>query len=224
MSESKLLLFAGPSLAGIPDIDTFLVDVELRPPIQRGELPQLIEELAPGTVAIVDGMFHQTLAVGHIEIRLAMEAGWRVWGLASMGAIRACEMDALGMKGFGYVYERFAAALRVDEDFQDDEVALIHEAEFPYRAGSEPLVHIRVALDSWVELGRLTHTQATSVVDALKSMWYGDRTLAKLSELLLTLKPSSREWVTAELRDFQTYRVKSTDLHHFLTDKPWKSA
>ena len=38
-----------------------------------------------------------------------------------MGAIRAREMAHLGMRGFGRVFERFVA----EDDFQDDEVALL---------------------------------------------------------------------------------------------------
>ncbi|WP_425300876.1 TfuA-like protein, partial [Nocardia wallacei] len=34
-----------------------------------------------------------------MEIREALEAGWSVWGLSSMGAIRAAEMRLLGMRG-----------------------------------------------------------------------------------------------------------------------------
>ena len=100
----------------------------MRPPVRRLDVAKLTAtERRPGTLVIVDGLFHDTLAVGHAEIREAMRRGWRVWGLSSMGAIRAREMAPLGMKGFGRVFERFEA----EADFQDDEVALLHEPRPP---------------------------------------------------------------------------------------------
>ena len=65
-----------------------------------------------------------------------------MWGLSSMGAIRAREMAHLGMRGYGSVYAPFAT----EGDFQDDEVALLHEPNAPYRPVSEPLVHLREAV------------------------------------------------------------------------------
>ena len=58
----------------------------------------------------------------------AIEQGWTVFGLCSMGAIRAYELRNFGMKGVGKVYQRFFQM----EDFQDDELALFHEPVFPF--------------------------------------------------------------------------------------------
>lgn len=43
------------------------------------------------------------------------------------------------MRGFGTVYEMYAAPDGLDVD----EVALLHEAELPHRPLSEPMAHIR---------------------------------------------------------------------------------
>ncbi len=98
-------------------------------------------------MAIVDGQFLRCLSVGHAEIRLAIAKSWQVWGLSSMGAIRACEMKHLGMRGYGEVYQWYCR----DECFRDDEVALMHRPNPPYDAVSEPLIHIRVWLQELVK-------------------------------------------------------------------------
>lgn len=157
-------LFAGPSLQGINSqllCDSSLI---LRPPIKRGDIEQLVADSAPSTIAIVDGVFHAHPAVGHAEILQALRAGWRIWGLSSMGAIRACEMDNLGMTGFGEVYRQFAS----DPDMSDDEVTLIHQAEEPFLPLSEPLIHIRYFLKQWISEHKLTDSEAQSILHHLK--------------------------------------------------------
>ena len=57
---------------------------------------------------ICDGVFESQPAVSHAELCRALDGGWAVWGVSSIGAIRAFEMRAEGMRGFGYVYKQFA--------------------------------------------------------------------------------------------------------------------
>src|SRR5580700_6059608 len=136
-TDDRPHLFVGPTLASSPRARLLTKGFRLHRPIRRHDIDALLaERRQPGIVVIVDGVFHDTLAVGHAEIRTALGLGWRIWGLSSMGAIRAREMSSLGMRGFGRVFERFMA----EEDFQDDEVALLHEPNAPYRPVSEPLV------------------------------------------------------------------------------------
>jgi hypothetical protein len=190
----------------------------VRPPVKRNDVTKLVEAGdEPGVLVIVDGVFHDKLAVGHAEIRDAMQRGWEVWGLSSMGAIRAREMAALGMHGFGRVFERFAR----EADFQDDEVALLHEATPPYRAVSEPLVHLRAAIEYLVDRNIVSQADATAVVDDLKSRWFGERTVRGTIEALARRAPEAREAVRRELSDFQRFALKTRDLELFLERHPW---
>ena len=137
--------------------------VRLLPPVKRRDLSNFLSKAGrrrPGVVCIVDGVFHDRLAVGHVEIRDLLERGFRVWGLSSMGAIRAREMQSLGMRGFGRVFELFNAG----SDFQDDEVALLHEPTSPFRSSSEPLVHLRAALDHLVSADLVPRAAAVAVI------------------------------------------------------------
>jgi hypothetical protein len=222
MSEikSNCLVFAGPTLVGTNAKTTLPeVGIELFPPVKRGDIEALVTVRSPGAVAIVDGLFHQCLSVGHAEIRLAVSAGWQVWGLSSIGAIRAYEMRDMGVLGYGKVYEYFNEC----EDFRDDEVALMHEPQAPYRALSEPLVHIRLWLRELVRSGCLIKRQERRLLDRLMSLWYGDRTLPDVRSMVVQLIPDRVAKVDATLASFDRFRVKCHDLNDFLQERPWKS-
>ncbi len=171
-------------------------------------------------VILVDGVFHDSLAVGHAEIREALARGWSVWGLSSMGAIRAREMSHLGMRGWGRVYQRFCQG----DDFQDDEVALLHEAAPPYRAVSEPLFHLREALAHLARVGLVSDEDAKALVDDLKSRWYGERTIRGTIESLVRRVPVVASAIRRELTAFDRFRTKTLDLERFLEERPWRAA
>jgi len=159
-------LFVGPSL---PEAALLAGDdVVVRPPVAAGDLPRLA--VRPGdVVAIADGYFHQTRAVRHKEILDLLDAGVTVLGAASMGALRAAELDVLGMGGVGRIYR----AYRRGELTADDEVTLVHgSADEGYRAVSEPLVNIRATLDLAVREGLLDAAAAAGIVTALTQRPY----------------------------------------------------
>lgn len=168
-------------------------------------------------IAIVDGQFHQCLSVGHAEIRLAIATGWQVWGLSSMGAIRACEMRHLGVRGFGQVYDWFCR----DENFRDDEVALTHQSSPPYVALSEPLIHIRLWLRELRRIRFLTSQQEKHLLNELMSMWFGERTLQRVRSMVLDSIEVRPDEVDETLANFDRFRVKCHDLCAFLEAQPW---
>ena len=218
---SNQILFAGPTLYALPEPERIVPsDLRLRPPARRGDVAAAVRRCEPGVMAIVDGRFHQSLSVGHREIREAIEAGWQVWGLSSMGAIRAREMRDLGMRGYGRVYDLFWS----EDDFQDDEVGMVHEPSPPYRSGSEPLVHLRAASARLRDAGYLAAAQHDSIIDTLKSLWYGERTLPLFHRLVYAAaSPDAHAVIRDELAQFGRFRWKSLDLAAFLNDAPWRS-
>lgn len=206
-------IFAGPTGHGLAPRLARRDGIRWLPPIRRDGVLQLASSGPPGNLAIVDGQFHQALAVGHAEIRLAMERGWKVWGLSSLGAIRAYEMRDLGMRGYGRVYQWFCDAGQAGGDFRDDEVALLHQPGTPYRPHTEPLIHLRMALKDLEQQGALTRRKSEQVLHELRSMWYGYRTL----ELF-------RRLVGRPVGDFTPYRIKTMDLRQFLEERPWEKS
>ena len=215
--NSRCWMFVGPTLNGGASIAQ-QNGVKLLPPVKRGDVEQLVTTRRPGVMAIVDGQFHQCLSVGHAEIRFAIAEGWQVWGLSSMGAIRACEMRHMGMRGYGEVYEWFCR----DDDFRDDEVALTHGPTSPYVALSEPLIHIRVWLQELVKKRLLTAAQEKRLLKELMSMWFGERTLSRVRAMVLAIIPDRAREVDETLAGFDQYRLKSRDLSEFLREQPWK--
>ncbi len=217
-ADDKVVMFVGPTLAASPRARTLARACRLRPPVRRLDVAKLVAAKdEPGVIVIVDGVFHDTLAVGHAEIREALRCGWRVWGVSSMGAIRAREMAAMGMRGFGRVFERFEA----DGDFQDDEVALLHEPTPPYRSVTEPLVHLREAIQYLVSRGIVRARDGRAVATDLKSRWYGERTVPGTVDALARHARGGAAHVRDELRDFGRFAVKTHDLERFLEQRPW---
>jgi hypothetical protein len=221
MSETKCsrYMFAGPTFCGSDELFAEAAQsAEIRPPVQRHDVERLVAAHPPGVLIVVDGYFQQCLSVGHAEIRGAVSAGWSVWGLSSLGAIRAYEMRDLGVRGYGRVYQRFYD----QEDFRDDEVALIHEPDPPYRSFSEPLIHIRFFLRHLVSLELLAPSLEERILTSLMSMWFGYRTLGLLRSNLFELAPQNAAAIENVLENFQPFRVKYHDLSDFIRERPWE--
>jgi len=220
--DDRAVMFVGPTLATNARARALAKSLRLRRPIRRHDVEALVDaqkkaRKKPGVLVIVDGVFHNTLAVGHAEIRDALTAGWRVWGLSSMGAIRAREMMHLGMRGFGSVFDRFCG----EDDFQDDEVALLHEPHAPYRPVSEPLVHLRAAIEHLVARKIVGAEDARAVVADLKARWYGERTVRRAVHALKRCARVEGGAVEREMRDFDRFRWKTIDLVRFLEERPF---
>lgn len=217
-SADRVFIFAGPSLhrSGI-DVDADPALTWLKPAC-RGDFDRLMEEHPePGTVGLADGTFHAYPSVAHREIREAMAAGWRVYGLCSMGAIRVCEMAHMGMIPFGKV-----ASMFIDNpDLPDDEVALIHGTEAPFLPITEPLIHIRAYLDAMVQAGHLDGLVSAELQTRLSQRWFGHRNLGSVRSALETLPGVWNDALKEGLKSFDAFRLKQIDLREFVTAKPW---
>jgi hypothetical protein len=216
-SPKRTLLYAGPTLARARQLgDVDVTGLIVLSPIKRGDLAHAVRRGPPGIAIIADGYFHlENLSVGHAEIRDALARGWEIWGVSSMGAIRAAELHHLGMRGFGVVFERY----RDDPELRDDEVALLHEPGPPYREVSEPLIHVRVLLDNLVARGLLSAPAASSILDDAMQRWFGERTIPWLRKLLALHVPA--DIVTNLSAELDRHRVKSHDLIALLRARPW---
>ena len=134
----RIIVFLGPSLER--EAAEKILPAEYRPPAKRGDLLRAAQDGAE-IIGLIDGVFHQESAVAHREILAAVKKGVKVVGSSSMGALRAAEMDTLGMTGIGEVYRMYKSG----ELVSDDEVALVFDPETGLSL-SEPLVNIRFTL------------------------------------------------------------------------------
>lgn len=145
--------------------------LDVRPPARMGDIYRAALE-RPAAIGLIDGLFEHTAAVWHKEILFALSLRIPVFGGASMGALRACELDSFGMTGIGTVYEQF----RSGEIADDDEVAVIHSPrEDGYRVLSEAMVNIRHGLKAARDESILDQQCHDSLIAQAKDCFYPDR-------------------------------------------------
>lgn len=153
-----------------------ILDAEYRPPAKRGDITRAAEDGAR-IIGLIDGVFFQDCAVAHREVLAALRAGVRVVGASSMGALRAAELDSLGMEGVGEIYRAYREGRLV----ADDEVALLFDPE-TFVPLSEPLVNIRATLQEALASGVIGAGAARALFDAARNLYFPDRTYDAIVE------------------------------------------
>ena len=173
----KAIVFAGPSLpprlrpAPEPRI-------EWRPPVRQGDLYRAALD-RPAAIGVIDGYFEVVPTVWHKEILWAVAEGIHVFGAASIGALRAAELDVFGMRGVGRIYEAYRDGVLGD----DDEVAVLHgPEELGYPPLTEAMVNIRATFAEVVNCGVLTPELAARLTEIAKILFYKKRTYEAVFE------------------------------------------
>lgn len=171
----RAVIFFGPSisrsevLAEFKDVPGELVCL---PPVQQGDLLRLFYD-PPDVIGVIDGLFLRTPSVLHKEILLLLRSGVRILGSASMGALRAAELDRFGMEGVGGVYRMYRDGL-IDGD---DEVAIVHGGpEEHFDPWTEPLVNVRHTIALATAAGAVTRETGDLVLHAARSVHFAERT------------------------------------------------
>jgi hypothetical protein len=164
----KIIVFLGPSLEQAAA--ERILPAEYRAPAKRGDLLAAVHDGAT-IIGLIDGVFHQESAVAHREILAAVKKGVRVVGSSSMGALRAAEMDTLGMVGIGEIYRMYKSG----ELESDDEVALVFDPSSGL-ALSEPLINIRFTLKKARKEGIIDTAAHNALLIAARSVFYPRRT------------------------------------------------
>jgi ribosomal protein S12 methylthiotransferase accessory factor len=172
-----VVAFIGPTIPGSElraRLAAACVELELRPPVQQGDLYRLLGDQLPDVVIVIDGEFRQVPSVLHKEVLALLARGVRVLGAGSMGALRASELWPFGMEGFGQVFAQYQSG-RIEAD---DEVAVAHRcADGQYAALSVALVNFRAQLDAAIADGVMTAEVARQLLDAARSLHFSERRL-----------------------------------------------
>ncbi len=164
------MIFVGPSLA--PRLRPSDPIWEWRPPVRQGDVYRAALT-RPDAIGVIDGYFETVPTVWHKEILWAMAEGIPVFGAASIGALRAAELDSFGMIGVGRIYKDFRDGVLED----DDEVAVLHgPAELGYPAVTEAMVNIRATLAAAVTAGIHSPEDAAALTATAKRLFYKERT------------------------------------------------
>ncbi|MFI7442702.1 TfuA-like protein [Nonomuraea indica] len=163
------VVFLGPTLP-VAEAARILA-ADYRPPAELGSVYRAARE-RPAAIGIVDGYFERVPAVWHKEILYALSLGVRVYGAASMGALRAAELAEFGMIPVGEVAEQYRLGVLTD----DDEVAVLHApTQGGYRPLSEPMVNIRATLAAAVREAVIGEEVAAALAARAKDLFYPDR-------------------------------------------------
>jgi hypothetical protein len=202
----KILVYLGPSLS-LTLAREILPEAIYRPPAKQGDFVTDVVNFSPTIIILVDGVFHENLSVWHKEIVYALQypGVTAIYGAASMGALRAAELDWIGMIGVGRIYEWYRDGLTED----DSEVALDYAEHLGlYHANTVPLVDIRAGVEFFKQEHPDKTDRAQRFFEAIQKVHYADRT-PKVCEQL---------WGTGTDGPFPHSPQKKLDAAQVLTD------
>ncbi len=171
------VVFLGPSLE--LSVAQEILPACYLPPAARGDIPHIVANGGVRVICLIDGVFFQECAVGHREILAAIKNGVTVFGSSSMGALRASELDTLGMKGIGEIYRRY----KTGEIISDDEVALVYDPE-TWISLSVPLVNIRYTIEEGIKEKVISEESGIIILKASQSLYYPERTYPRVLSLI----------------------------------------
>ena len=195
-APTRMIVFAGPSLSGGPP--GCASTATFAPPIKRGDLTD-VESY--DVVVILDGEFGQSASVSPKEILTVIERGKTVIGAASMGALRASELDRCGMTGVGWVYDYLRRqAVRCDAD-----VALVYSV-FDFKPMSVPIVDVAHWMERALAAGLISRKERTLVLAAARRIFFAERTT---ESLMASMRRSIGDEVVQSLLAFSDGRIPS---------------
>ncbi|MCE5296311.1 MAG: TfuA-related McrA-glycine thioamidation protein [Euryarchaeota archaeon] len=174
------------------------------PPIRRGDIPKLDEDVK--LVGIIDGVFSSESSVGHREIISLLKRGVTVVGGGSMGALRAAELQDMGMIGVGRIFELFRDGTLEG----DDEVALVFDPE-TFQPLSEPLVNIRYLLSSAVKSGVIEVEEKEALIKEMKALYYPRRSFFSLLASARDNLGEERAALIKKMIDSDSFDLKRSD-------------
>lgn len=170
----KTIVFFGPSISEA-EVRRLAICAHA-PPIRRGDLANVD---GYDVLVILDGEFGQSMSVSPKEILTVLEKGKTVIGAASMGALRASELDRAGMIGVGWVYDYFRrSAVRRDAD-----VALVY-SPFDFKPMTVPMVDIEYWMQQASAAGLIPSREKARVLKAARNIFFADRTGDRLMDSL----------------------------------------
>lgn len=173
---NRLVVYVGPTISA-EEVRRIAAEAEVLPPVESGSL--LRERFGAGDVVVIlDGYYRDRPSVRHKEILQLVGAGVVVIGAASMGALRAAELDGFGVRGVGRVYEWY----RSGRVWGDDEVAVKHMLD-GYRGQSVALVNLRYGCEVAVRKQVVGAPVAEVLIDAAKSLVFDERSWSRIRQV-----------------------------------------
>jgi TfuA protein len=200
--DRSAVIFVGPSLRPPrPEIP----GASYLPPAARGDVLAAAER-GVRVIGLVDGVFHQHLAVTPAEIRAAAAAGAQLFGGASMGALRAVDCPG-AILGVGDIYARLASRELAD----DDEVAVTFDP-LTGELAAYPLIQIREAARAAATDHPAAAAALACFVDDVRALPFHDRTRDQLRRAAAPVEAAGLSWPALEARlDAPSSDIKRRD-------------
>jgi len=169
----RMCIFAGPSLAGYSAPS----GIDVYPPATRGALDAAVRA-GYRRIGFIDGAIEHGSRLPRREIARALRVpGLELFGGASMGAVRATELQSEGMHGIGRVYR----LLRRGWSDRDETYVLHAPAVLHYRCLTWPLVNIRYTLRTMRRLGHIDRADEHAIVAYMRQVPWFERDRCSLS-------------------------------------------
>ena len=216
----KPVIFLGPSLSHEKARKIF-ANAEYRPPAKKGDFMRLAADPDVTMIGFVDGVFLQDYPPTPIEVyQLARKQGVLLAGAASLGALRAVELEKFGMVGIGKIFQLYRSG-KVDAD---DEVAVTFAPEGDYPLQSEAMIDIRYNLFLARKKGVISNKAKVAMAKVAKQIYFPHRNYVHVIEQARSAHPA----LAGEIESFGSYvasnrkslkEIDATRLVEYLRDK-----
>src|SRR5918999_1329818 len=212
----KPIVFLGPSLSREKAKKIF--DADYRPPARKGDFLRLAtdSDVAEMAVGFVDGVFLQDYPPTPIEVyHLIRKNGVLLVGAASLGALRAVELEKFGMVGIGKIFQLY----KTGKVNADDEVAVTFASEGDYQLQSEAMIDIRYNLYLAHKKGVINEKAKSMLVRLAKEIYFPHRKYTYILEEARNRYPM----LESEINSFGSYirsnrkSLKEMDAIRFVT-------
>jgi TfuA protein len=193
---NRSIIFLGPSLTH--EKARKILDAEYRPPAKKGDFLGFATTANVLTVVgLVDGYFLQDYPPSPIEVyQLIMRKNTVVIGSASLGALRAVELEKFGMIGVGKIFDLYKRGI-IDAD---DEVAVTFTEE-PQSLQSEAMIDIRFNLFIAQRKGIIDEITKKTVARVAKSVYFPYRNYEDVLDKTKDMHPE----LERDLESFRAY-------------------
>ncbi|WP_313140638.1 TfuA-like protein [Rhizobium croatiense] len=173
--RDDIVVFLGPTLSE-PQARTYLDAIYL-PPVGCADVVRAVAKYAPAAIVLIDGVFGQLPAVRHQEILWAMACGVRIYGAASIGALRAAELAPQGMIGHGLIYRWYRRHPLADDA---DVTVPMAPVALGSRALGDALIDIRLTLKKAERIGIIQRRLRCELESLARALHFSERSFPKL--------------------------------------------
>lgn len=190
----------GPSLSHEKARKIFQAD--FRGPAKKGDLLRASGDIDDSTiVCLVDALFLQDYPPSPIEVyQLMLNKNIKLYGAASLGALRAVELEKFGMIGMGKIFELYKKGKLT----ADDEIAVTF-VEGEHQLQSEAMIDIRFNLFLAHRMGIINEITKKTIAKVAKNIYFPYRNYTDILDQTQKQYPA----ISKDLKSFRTYIIKN---------------